>query len=181
MHGVNGRWFIVLFKYNSIRWSMKMSVWWLACQQSVFQRDHSEKRLSEFYPQDGGDSQLASKLRHCHPMYIWNASAADARLRAALPRLDFGDVEGKGWEKGKTKTRWRQGMRVMGPDELVWEKIDALSMTYSTSGCAIMLDGSVAEWLACWTQAQKGSNRAVATLSGNSLRQTVHTHRASVH
>ena len=72
-------------------------------------------------------------------------------------------------------------MRVMGPDELVWEKIDALSMTYSTSGCAIMLDGSVAEWLACWTQAQKGSNRAAATLSGNSLRQTVHTHRASVH
>ena len=45
--------------------------------------------------------------------------------------------------------------------------------------------GSVAEWLACWswTQAQKGpgSNRAVTTLSGNSLRQTVHTHRASVH
>jgi len=31
--------------------------------------------------------------------------------------------------------------------------------------------GSVAEWLACWTQEQKG----------NSLRQTVHTHRASVH
>jgi len=42
--------------------------------------------------------------------------------------------------------------------------------------------GSVAEWLACWTQAQKGlsSNRS-RTLSGNSLRQTVHTHRASVH
>jgi len=41
---------------------------------------------------------------------------------------------------------------------------------------------SVAEWLACWTQAQKGpsSNRA-ATLSGDSLRQTVRTHRASVH
>jgi len=31
--------------------------------------------------------------------------------------------------------------------------------------------GSVAEWLACWTQA----------LSGNSLRQTVYTHCASVH
>ena len=42
--------------------------------------------------------------------------------------------------------------------------------------------GSVAEWLACWTQAQKGpSSIAVATLSGNSLRQTVHTHCASVH
>ena len=41
---------------------------------------------------------------------------------------------------------------------------------------------SVAEWLVCWTQAQKGpsSNRAT-TLSGNSLRQTVYTHRASVH
>jgi len=42
--------------------------------------------------------------------------------------------------------------------------------------------GSVAEWLACWTQAQKARVQiAVATVSGNSLRQTVHTHRASVH
>ena len=41
-------------------------------------------------------------------------------------------------------------------------------------------DGSVAELLACWTQAQKGQG-PVATLSGNSLRQTVHTHCASVH
>jgi len=24
----------------------------------------------EFYPQDGGESQLAWKLRHCHPMYM---------------------------------------------------------------------------------------------------------------
>jgi len=42
--------------------------------------------------------------------------------------------------------------------------------------------GLVAEWLACWTQAQKARVQiAVATLSGNSLRQTVHTHRASVY
>ena len=42
--------------------------------------------------------------------------------------------------------------------------------------------GSVAEWLACWTQAQEARVQiAVATLSVNSLRQTVHTHRASVH
>ena len=41
---------------------------------------------------------------------------------------------------------------------------------------------SVAEWLACWTQAQKARVQiAAATLSGNSLRQTVHTHCASVH
>jgi len=41
---------------------------------------------------------------------------------------------------------------------------------------------SVAEWLACWTQAQKGpGSNSSKTLSGNSLRQTVHTHCASVH
>jgi len=44
------------------------------------------------------------------------------------------------------------------------------------------MGGSIAEWLACWTQAQKAWVQiAVATLLGNSLRQTVHTHRASVH
>ena len=38
------------------------------------------------------------------------------------------------------------------------------------------------EWLACWTQAQKARVQiAAATLSGNSLRQTVQAHRASVH
>ena len=45
-----------------------------------------------------------------------------------------------------------------------------------------LLGGSVAEWLACWTQARKARVQiAAATLSGNSVRQTVHTHRASVH
>ena len=39
--------------------------------------------------------------------------------------------------------------------------------------------GLVAEWLACWTQAWV--QIAAATLTGNSLRQTVHTHCASVH
>jgi len=44
------------------------------------------------------------------------------------------------------------------------------------------LGGLVAEWLACWTQAQKARVQiAVATLSSNSLRQTVHTHCASIH
>ena len=45
------------------------------------------------------------------------------------------------------------------------------------------MGSSVAEWLACWTQAQNGlgSNRSRDALSGSSLRQTVHTHRASVH
>jgi len=44
------------------------------------------------------------------------------------------------------------------------------------------MGGSVAEWLSCWTQAQMARVQiAVATLSGNSLRQTAHTHCASVH
>ena len=49
--------------------------------------------------------------------------------------------------------------------------------------CHITLTtGLVAEWLARWTQAQKVRVQiAAATLSGNSLRQTVHTHSASVH
>jgi len=41
--------------------------------------------------------------------------------------------------------------------------------------------GSVAEWLACWTQAEGPVQIAVATLSGNSLTQTAYTHCASVH
>jgi len=42
--------------------------------------------------------------------------------------------------------------------------------------------GSVAKWLACWTQAQKAwVEITAATLSGNSFKQTVHTHCASVH
>jgi len=42
--------------------------------------------------------------------------------------------------------------------------------------------GSVAEWLACWTQAQNTWVQIAASmLSGNSLRQTAHTNRASVH
>ena len=43
--------------------------------------------------------------------------------------------------------------------------------------------GSVAEWLACWTQVVSRAwvHIAAATLSGNSLRQIVHTRRTSVH
>jgi len=54
------------------------------------------------------------------------------------------------------------------------------SRSLSFLSCA--LGGSLAEWLACWTQAQKGlgSNRSRDAV-GNSLRHTVHTHRTSVH
>jgi len=49
----------------------------------------------------------------------------------------------------------------------------------------VLLNAVFSDWLAtlaCWTQAQKGPglNRS-RDAAGNSLRQTVHSHRASVH
>ena len=56
--------------------------------------------------------------------------------------------------------------------------------TFYSEGWYILqkhLSGSVAEWLACWTQAQWAWVQiAAVALSCNSLRQTVHTHCASV-
>jgi len=54
------------------------------------------------------------------------------------------------------------------------------------AGCetnfGVVVGKVVAEWLVRWTQTQKGpgSNRSRDAV-GNSLRQTVHTHRAFVH
>jgi len=50
----------------------------------------------------------------------------------------------------------------------------ALQVTLPFGVLFYALGGLVAEWLACWQV-------AVSTLSGNSLRQTVHAYRASVH
>jgi len=61
----------------------------------------------------------------------------------------------------------------------------ALDQLSSTSIDEYIDSGSTrlaVEWLACWTQTQQARIQiTVATLSGNSLRQTVHTHRALVH
>ena len=62
---------------------------------------------------------------------------------------------------------------------LMWNS--SLNLNFYSSA---FLRLSVAEWLACWTQTRR--RRAwvqivVATLAGNSLRQTVRTHRVSVH
>jgi len=55
----------------------------------VFQQYHSKKNLSEFYPQDGGESQLALKLRHCHPMYIHLRQAQVRPHKSALTDLSW--------------------------------------------------------------------------------------------
>ena len=48
--------------------------------------------------------------------------------------------------------------------------------------CQSNLSCNAAEWLACWLRHRRAWVQiAAATLSGNSLRQTVHTHCASVH
>ena len=44
------------------------------------------------------------------------------------------------------------------------------------------MGGSIAKWLACWTQRSRACVQiAAVTLSGKFLKQTVHTHRTSVH
>jgi len=75
---------------------------------------------------------------------------------------------------------WRRKRR----GKLRVQSRSVLSCSFLTFLCKIILAFSAlaAEWLACWTQAQKASVQITAAmLSGNSLRQTVHTHRASVH
>ena len=48
---------------------------------------------------------------------------------------------------------------------------------FATQVARVNYYGLLDKWLACWTQAQKAWVQiSVATLSGNSLRQTVHTH-----
>ena len=48
--------------------------------------------------------------------------------------------------------------------------------------CLFHVGGLVAECLACWTQLQNGLGSNFSyDMSGNSLRQPVHTHHASVH
>jgi len=55
-------------------------------------------------------------------------------------------------------------------------------VVFFNSDYSVYKGGLVAEWLACRTEVQKARVQiVVATLSGNRLRQTVHTHHASVH
>jgi len=51
---------------------------------------------------------------------------------------------------------------------------------YKCSSLLWEVGGSVAEWLACWTQAI-WVQIAVATLLGSSIRQTFYTHRVFIH
>jgi len=71
----------------------------------------------------------------------------------------------------------------VGTPMCMHERTDEWAVQKYNATTAHPLGGSVAEWLVCWTQAQKGpgfksqSRRCRVT----SLRQTVHTYHASVH
>ena len=65
---------------------------------------------------------------------------------------------------------------------LLLKQINKYNASINSSELVSERGGSVAEWLACWTRAQKVRVQiAVVTLSDNSLRQTAHTHCACVH
>ena len=73
-------------------------------------------------------------------------------------------------------------MRVVTHCTVAKERRWRVKLWNITSPGNVLGGGSVAEWLACWTQAQKARVQiAVATLSGNSLRRIVHTYPVSVH
>jgi len=82
----------------------------------------------------------------------------------------------------------------LGPSVILCETLNAVGTSIDSAvgssatqrGLFVLLSQffyvSIAEWLACWSQTQKARVQiALATLSGNSFRQTVHTHCASVH
>ena len=61
-------------------------------------------------------------------------------------------------------------------------KVDELFPCWICQSSSVCGGGSIAEWLSCWTRRWRTRVQiAVVMLSGNSLRQTVHTHCASVH
>jgi len=68
-----------------------------------------------------------------------------------------------------SRTNWANGFR----------KIKSI-LDFNESTCQV--GGSVAEWLVCWIHSLKAWVQITVTkLSGNGLRQTAHTHCASVH
>ena len=117
----------------------------------------------------------------------WSGSVADGGSSArGGDRLGGGGWRGWGEIVVTSRRPWRREQRLYGGEVRVRRQGGLRPRR-----CALVHDsrsvyqgrgGSVAEWLACWTQAQKARVQiAAATLSGNSLKQTAHTHCASVH
>ena len=108
----------------------------------------------------------------CTEVVIWSYTTVPVAFR--LPdTVHFYELEGTGMLFASN-----QMCRLAG-HSLASQGTLTTADTSEISQITPLMTLSVAESLACWTQAQKGlgSDRSV-TLSGNSLRQTVHTHRA---
>ena len=143
---------------------------------------------------------------HCPAVVITRSSSSSGQFRQTTAWWRCTSTRRRSWTRCSAipavRPTWNSGPPVASrppPSELhclpttpspsCVYRSRVISHWQSTSACSTVVtypryhDGWVAEWLACWTQAQKGPQVqiAAATLSGNSLRQTVHTHRASVH
>ena len=59
--------------------------------------------LAEFYPQDGGEGQLALKLRHCHSVYCDDAAAGGGVWAVQVVRRDTERVVARQHAAGR---RW---------------------------------------------------------------------------
>ena len=149
-----------------------MSVRSLTCQQSVFERYIAVTNISQSFTY-----KMAAKInwRGYGTNYVTVILFIQS-IRPGESKLEFSI-----WHipAGLVTSDYRHIISILN---WVWvPTLIGFSFVFHFQSSTLRLrrGDSVAEWLACWTQAQKGlgSNR-IATLSGNSLRQTVHTHRA---
>jgi len=99
MCGITGRKFIVLFKLHSIRWFMISSspTKRISAISHIYHSFHN--------PQDGGERQLASKLRQCHPMYTYDDIRFFYFLVFSLFSCWFRAVDWPCYESGKKLPR----------------------------------------------------------------------------
>jgi len=67
------------------------------------------KHLSEFYPQDGGESQLALKLHHCHVMYTRDMQPLPVDItRRRRQTFEYNCTQGR-------LNQWPHWARAQGP------------------------------------------------------------------
>ena len=120
---------------------------------------------------------------HCYylqPACVWNSTAGHCHTRLLSVWRSYGAVVNQ-WQANLQHILATQWLRFEGHDHRPDFRIAGRkTFLYHYEVLCSVEGSSVAKWLVCWTRAQKCLGSA-ATLSGNSLRQIVHTHCASVH
>jgi len=124
------------------------------------------------------NSQPIAKLMHYFKKAASGGPCKEGRSSMTQETIPFRDWDSRQTVvfPGTSSAAWCFGWSALRT--AVYNNIIIITIVLSSSSSP----ATVVRWLACWTQAQKARVQiAVATLSGNSLRQTAHTHRASVH